>query len=83
MAPHQDLTASHSSSLERSLLTNSLLGSLAPSQQVKDGILDALKQVVGLSIISERIMDLSQGECLKWIRIRGHYCHDYLKPFHQ
>ncbi|XP_050691737.1 leucine-rich repeat serine/threonine-protein kinase 1-like isoform X4 [Eriocheir sinensis] len=29
----QDLTASHSSSLERSLLTNSLLGSLAPSQQ--------------------------------------------------
>ena len=54
MAPHQDLTASHSSSLERSLLTNSLLGSLAPSQQVKQTTLSPFKQVVGLSVASEK-----------------------------
>ena len=50
MAPHQDLTASHTSSLERSLLTNSLLGSLAPSQQVKESIPRPLQQVVGWSV---------------------------------
>lgn len=61
MEPHQDLTASHSSSLERSLLTNSLLGSLAPSQQVKDSILGPSKQVVGLGSISDRIKVISQG----------------------